>query len=167
VSGVIHRKFPEAIRFDPVRRQADVALSGDDAVEVIDLLGGEILRRIYLNPGDKPRDAALTLDGRTLLTANSGSDTVSFIDLSALAETARLPVGNGPQAIVLDRAGRRGYVLNALSNSITVIDVPGRQVVTTVRTESGRCEAFNRDGTRFVLHQGLIPPRLRSFSSRW
>lgn len=174
VSAVISTgKSPEAIRLDPVRRQAYVALSGEDAVDVIDLLGGEILRRIHLNPGDKPRDAALSPDGRTLLTANSGSDTVSVIDLSALAETARLPVGNGPQAIVLDRAGRRGYAINALSNSVTVIDVPGRQVVTTIGTEAGPVRGdFNRDGTRFyILHQGspyllVLDPSLLSVVKR-
>jgi YVTN family beta-propeller protein len=60
-----------------------------------------------------------------------------------------------------------------LSNSVTVIDVPGRQVVTTVGTEAGPVRGdFNRDGTRFyILHQGspyllVLDPSLLSVVKR-
>lgn len=156
VSGVIPTgAAPGGMVIDPGRSRAYVALSGDDAVEVIDLLEGETIDRARLAGGDRPVEVALTPDGKTLLAVNSGSNTVSFIDPVSLIELARIGLGDGPRSILLDSTGRRAYVFNTLGSTISVIDVPNRMVASTIATESGPLRGqFNRRGDRlYVIHQ--------------
>jgi YVTN family beta-propeller protein len=145
---------PAGLALDPVSRRAFVAISGDDSVEAIDLLGGDVILRGQLAVGDRPEELVLTPDRRRLLSANAGSDTVSFIDASSLVETGRIQVGSGPQSILVDRVGRRAYVFNTLSSSISVLDIGTEGVLATVATEAGPVRGdFNRAGNRlYVLH---------------
>jgi len=156
VSGVIPTgSGPSGMALDQSRRKLYVALTGDSAVEVVDVLSGETINRLALFGGDEPVDLALTPDGRTLLSVNSGSNTVSLIDPGSLIEEARLPVGNGPGSIVVDGSGRRAFVLNATSDTVSVVDIPGRQVAATFATEAEPVKAaFNRDGSRlYIAHR--------------
>jgi YVTN family beta-propeller protein len=147
---------PGGIVVDSIPRyRAYVALSGDDAVEVIDLLRGDVIDRIRLRMGDRPDELALTPDGRTLLSVNTGSNTVSLIDTVAREERDRITVANGPRSILLDATGRRAYVFNTMGSGITVIDVTNRIVASTIATESAPLRGqFNRQGDRlYVIHQ--------------
>jgi len=146
---------PSGMAMDPASRRAYVALSGEDAVETIDILGNAVIGRGPLAVGDNPEELALLPDGRTLLVANAGSNTVSFVDAASLVETKRVQVGAGPQSVLVDRVGRRAYVFNAFSNTISVLDVVAKAVVATVATESGPVRGqFNRGGNRlYVLHR--------------
>ncbi len=146
---------PAGMALDPLQRRAYVAIAGEDAVESIDLLGGDVITRGPLTIGDRPEELALTPDRRTLLSANTGSSTVSVVDASSLVEIRRIQVGNGPQSILVDRAGRRGYVFNTLSNTVSVLDLGALEVVATISTESGPVRGeFNRAGNRlYVLHR--------------
>ena len=148
-------RSPAGMVMDPVSRRAYVAISGEDAVEVIDLLETAVINRQRLGMGDNPLELALTPDGKALLSANNGSNTVSIIDSSSLIETRRVQVGAGPQSPLIDRAGRRAYVFNTLSNTISVIDLGAGAVAATVATESGPVRGqFNRAGNRlYVLHR--------------
>ena len=157
VTGVIPTGAgPGGMVINPVvQSRAYLAVSGEDAVDVIDLFPGEAIDRIRLFGGDRPLEVAVTPDGKTLLVVNAGSNTVSLFDTVFLNELARLKVGNDPRSIVLDATGRRGYVFNTGGNTISVIDVPNRLVAATVATESGPLRGqFNRKGDRlYVIHQ--------------
>ena len=149
---------PAGIALDEERRKAYVTASGDDAVEVIDVNRNEIVSRIHLNPGDAPRDLAITPDGRTIVVLNAGSDTVSFVDPGSAVELSRVSVGNRPAALVMDRAGRRVYVLNSLSSTVSVIDVPSRTVSATVATDAGPFRGeLNRKGDRLIVSHSTSP----------
>jgi YVTN family beta-propeller protein len=156
---------PAGMALDPAQRRAYVALSGEDAVEAIDLLGAIVINRGPLIIGDRPEELALTPDRKTLLSANTGSNTVSAIDTASLVESRRMQVGNGPQSILVDRAGRRAYVFNTLSSTISVIDLGALAVAATVATDSGPVRGdFNRAGNRlYVLHR--YSPYLTVFDS--
>jgi len=146
---------PAGMALNPALRRAYVAISGEDAVEAIDLLGPDVINRGTLTIGDRPEELALTPDRNTLLTANGGSNTVSVVNAASLVETRRIQVGNGPQSILVDRAGRRAYVFNTLSNTFSVIDLLALEVIATVTTDSGPVRGdFNRNGNRlYVLHK--------------
>jgi YVTN family beta-propeller protein len=156
ISVIPTGESPWGVAVDSARRRAYVALSGEDAVEVIDLLEVRVLDRLRLAGGDAPRDLALTPDGETLLVANSGSNTVSVIDAAAFIEKERILVGTAPQSVLLDGTGRRAYVFNELSDSISVLDVPRAMVAATISTESGPVRgSLSRDGSRlYVLQRG-------------
>lgn len=156
VSVIPTGESPAGMALDAVRNKAYVAASGEDAVDVIDLLEARVLDRLRLAGGDAPVELALTPDGETLLAANSGSNTVSLIDPLALLERDRVPVGSEPRFLLLDRAGRNAFVFNTQSNTISVLDVPRAVVTATIPTEAGPAWGqFDRDGSRlYVLQRG-------------
>jgi YVTN family beta-propeller protein len=149
------RDEPVGLALDATRQRIYVAAYRDDVVQAIDLLDHAVIDRVQLGAGDRPLEIALTPDGTTLLTANSGTDTVSFIDAVDLFEIERVAVGRRPRSILIDRDGRRAYVFSVDSNTIAVLDIPRRVVAATITTESGPVRGeFNRGGDRlFVLHE--------------
>jgi YVTN family beta-propeller protein len=151
VAGVIATEGgPAGMALDQRGLKAYVALPSADAIEVIDVIAGEITDRIRLTMGDRPRELALTADGKTLLCANAGSNTVSFIDAASLGERMRVFVGNGPASILIDPSGVRAYVFNNLASTISVLDVANKALVTTVGTDPGPLRGqFNSQGNTF------------------
>ena len=147
---------PVGMALDQRLRRVYVALSGEDAVEVIDVTMGEIINRARLSQGDRPQELALTPDGRLLLVVNAGSNTVSFIDANSFFELGRVNVGNGPHSILIDpNTGRRAYVFNRLSSTISILDIPNRKIVTALSTDPSPLRGqFNRRGDRlYVIHE--------------
>lgn len=153
VSGAIATgRGPRTIAIDPLAFKAYVAISDEDAIEVIDMLSGNTINSTRIAPGDDPREIALTLDGRMLLTANYGTKTVSFIDASNLVELQRVSVGDGPRSLLVDSTGRKAYVLNSYSNTMSVIDIERRAVTATVPLESSPVRGqLNRKGDRMYI----------------
>lgn len=146
---------PKGIAMDQVNKTAYVALSRDDAIEMIDISSGDIIDSLRLSTGDNPQEPALTPDRDLLLTANAGSDTVSIIDTASLVEVDRIRVGNGPHSVLIDSTGRRAFVFNTSSNNISVINLPNRSIAAVLSTDSGPTRGqFNRSGDRlYVIHE--------------
>jgi YVTN family beta-propeller protein len=146
---------PKGIVLDQKRMIAYAVISGEDAVDVIDVLSNRVVNRIRLTYGDRPGELALTPDGKTLLTANTGSNTVSFVDPATLLENTRLTVGNEPRSLLLDPTGKKAYVFNYLSNTISVIDIANKALLSTIATETAPLRgSFNRQGDRLlVVHE--------------
>jgi YVTN family beta-propeller protein len=145
---------PRGIALDQALRRAYVALADEDAVDVIDVARNEIIHRIMLSAGDRPQEPALTRDGRLLVTANKGSDTVSIIDPVTFIERERISVGRGPNAVLIDSSGRRAYVFNTLSDSISIIDLVNRTVPATISTDAGplRGQLNRKEDSLYVIH---------------
>jgi YVTN family beta-propeller protein len=149
---------PGGMVLDQRARRAYVALSEDDAIDVIDIDRGDRINRMRLTTGDQPWELALTPDGTTLLTINRGSNSVSFVNPVTLSELKRINVGNNPASILLDRTGRKAYVFNLLSNSVSVIDVPRMVVAATYATETGPLRGqFSRKGDRLYVFYERAP----------
>ncbi len=167
VSGVIATgERPMGMALDQTSRKSYVAFEGEDTVGIVDLLSGTIVNRIILNGGDRPGELTLTPDLKFLLTVNTGSQTVSIINTNFLFETARVTVGEGPHSILINRTGSRAYVFNALSNTISVINLAayesGRavtaQAVQTISTEPGPIMGqFNSRGDKLYVLQERSP----------
>jgi YVTN family beta-propeller protein len=156
VAGAIAtRGGPAGMALDQRGRRAYAALPGQDTIEVIDVNVGEVIDRMLLSAGDRPRELALTPDGRVLLSANTGSNTISVIETPTLFESRRITVGNGPNSILMDPSGRRAYVFNSLASSISVVDIANKAIVTTISTDPGPLRGqFNKRGDRFyVIHE--------------
>jgi YVTN family beta-propeller protein len=146
---------PAGMALDQRQGRAYVALSGDDAIDFIDVLSGEVITRIRLNTGDQPHELALTPDGKTLLVANRGSNTVSFVDPFSLVELSRVDVGREPNSVSIHPNGIRAFVFNTLSNSVSVIDIPNKAVMATLTVDPGPLRGqFNRRGDKlYVIHE--------------
>jgi YVTN family beta-propeller protein len=150
---------PSGLAIDPERLRAYVAVSGDDAVAVLDLLEGRVRERVALRAGDVPRDVALTPDGRTIVVANAGSDTVSFVDPLAAIEIERVPVQGRPASLLMDRSGRRVFVLAERSSVVTVLSVALRTPLGSIAVETGpvRARFLGRDGERILVAHAESP----------
>lgn len=157
VAGVIPTgNAPLGMALDQKLGKAFVALAGDDAIDLIDATDGNRVNRLNLAAGDHPRELALTPDGRSLLTVNAGSNTVSIIDPLSLIEVGRIAVGNDPHSVLVDPVGRRAYVFNTLSNTISVIDIANKATAAVISTEPGPVRGqFNRKGDKlYVIYEG-------------
>jgi YVTN family beta-propeller protein len=156
VTGLIATDGPAAgMAIDRRGGKVYVALPDSDTILVLDTVSGDVTNQIRLNLGDRPKEIALTPDGRTLISANSRSNTASIIDTGSLLESNRIVVGNGPGGVLVDQTGRRAYVFNRLSSTISVIDIPGRALMGTISTDQGPLRGqFNKRGDRFyVIHE--------------
>lgn len=112
-----------------------VAMAGADALGVIEVSTGRMLGRIKLNFGDEPGELALSADGRTLLAANAGTNTVSIIDTASLTETRRVRLTTEPTTVIMDVSAPRAYVLDALANNLIVLDLARGGVAATLALE--------------------------------
>ena len=143
---------PRGMAFDQRRTRAYVAVAGDDAVEVYDILKGDLIGRIRLKFGDEPIDLALTPDGRTLVSVNQASNSVSIIDAISMVEIESIRVGEGPHSVVLDPSGFKAFVMNTLSKTISVVDLTQRTITVTVSVAGVPLQgAFNLAGDRLYV----------------
>ena len=149
-------RSPYGLALEPLAARAFVALSGQDQIDVVDLSRAESASRIPMRGGDEPRALQMLPDRRTLLVLNFRSQTASFVDAFTTQELARVPVGEAPWSITLQRGGNRAFVLNRRSNNLTVIDLGTRQAIATVPTEPEPLFGqVSRDGKRlYVIHAG-------------
>ncbi|HKI17596.1 MAG TPA: bifunctional YncE family protein/alkaline phosphatase family protein [Isosphaeraceae bacterium] len=111
------REYPvETLPYEP-------RLSDDERTLVVSNWGGRLPK-----PGDrtaKSQDLDIVVDDR----GAPASGTVSLIDLSSGA-TRHVDVGIHPTAIVVD--GRRAFVANAMSDSISELDLEAGKVTRTI-----------------------------------
>lgn len=143
---------PMGVVLDQIRTRAYVAASRDNIIEVIDVFKGLIINRLRLNLRDRPIELALTPDGRTLVSVNNGSNTVSIIDALSMTEIARVNVGEGPTSAVIDPSGFRAFVLNSRSSTISVVDLTQRGLGLTIGVEAAPLRAaFSREGDRLFV----------------
>lgn len=164
---------PAGMALDQVRRRAYVACSKDDEIQSIDVATGEVLERTRVSPGDRPQELALTPDGLTLLSANTGSNSISFFDAASLARLERINVGSGPGSVAIDPAGKRAFVFNTLSSSVSVVDLASRSLAATLSTDLAPLRgAFSRRGDRlYVIHERspymtVLDPRQLSVATK-
>jgi YVTN family beta-propeller protein len=110
------------VRVDPVRH-----IANEGSVTVIDSAGGntrEILTGLHASA------MALSPNGRWLVVANAGSDTLNVIDTRTdrVVETIwtrQNPAdlfGAQPNALAFDRSGRRLFVCNGTQNALGIIE---------------------------------------------
>src|SRR5437867_8318283 len=81
---------------------------------------------------------ALGPDGRTLAVCNLPDNRVEFFDVSTglPASTGNVPVGLDPVSVRF-ASTNEVWVINHISSTISVVDVPSRRIVATVETLAG------------------------------
>jgi YVTN family beta-propeller protein len=75
--------------------------------------------------GTSSQPLALSASGDFLVVANPDNDSVSFFDVRGDLDllVATVPVGDEPNGVALRPDGRRAYVANTVSGTVTVLDV--------------------------------------------
>jgi YVTN family beta-propeller protein len=140
---------PSAVAVSPVANDPRmyVANTGSGTVSVINTATGQ---RIDANSssssmdiavGSSPSALAVSADGTRLYVANTGSGTVSVIDTTTTAYTridanssifsTDISVGSSPSALAVSADGKRLYVANRGSNTVSVVDTSTYKVIDT------------------------------------
>ena len=105
-----------------------------------------------------PSDLALSADGTFALTANTGSNSVSLVDIKAGRVLAEARAGSAPFCVALARDGKSAVVTNRLADNITLFSVtPGSlQAEATIAVgDEPRGIALSADGrTAYVALAG-------------
>lgn len=92
-------------------------------------------------------------DDRLLVT--SGDDaSVRFLQRANGKQLARLTVGLKPDAAILSHDGKRAFVMNATSGTISVVDVQSMKIERTIKAKPGlEYAVLDRTGTMFVNNE--------------
>jgi PQQ-dependent catabolism-associated beta-propeller protein len=137
----------------PTARAAHAYVSNEDehTVSVIDTARGEVVRTIAV--GKRPRGMKLSRDGAHLYVAVSGlpkcppsvsdedcaklerdltADGIAEVDTHTSQVLRVLKAGSDPEQFDLSRDGRRLFVSNEDSATVTVVDIPTASVVTRI-----------------------------------
>ncbi|HWY78081.1 MAG TPA: beta-propeller fold lactonase family protein [Verrucomicrobiae bacterium] len=146
------------------------SIACEGSVSEIDLKTGKVTAEILTGLHASALLAAP--DGRHLLVANAGSDTVSVIDTRAqkVVETINVKLqkddlfGAEPNALAMDHAGRTLYVCNGSQNAVAVIEYnPGKSKLTGLIPTGWYPGAVLLDSSRHQLIvaniKGTLPGR--------
>jgi YVTN family beta-propeller protein len=128
--------------------RAFVTLAGANAVAVVDLDQGEVVRTV--GTGRYPHGQRISPDGRELYVANVEDGSVSVIDTGTLAEVARIPVGRAPVQVGFTPDGSRVYVSLRDENRVAVIDTASRSVLARIEVGRGPIQVHATPDGRFV-----------------
>ncbi|MFG5409599.1 YncE family protein [Piscinibacter sakaiensis] len=125
-------KMPADVFLTPDDRQLLVGLTGDKFVEVYDVSANppKLVKRIESGEGAHAFRAAG--DQRHVYVSNRVANTVSKIDLQALAVVDRYPAPGGPDCLEVLADGRTLLVSSRWARRMSVVDMATRQVVRQV-----------------------------------
>jgi YVTN family beta-propeller protein len=158
---VVNTEAHNEIRFEPNLRGRFLS----NRVSVINLAATAAVTPVDLNPhvnfnipsgsDDErarslalPTDIARDTDG-TLYVAATGSARVGVLDSSGTVQ-ARISVGQGPTGLALDTTRKRLYVLNRFDETVSVVDLASRSVLSNTPIGNNPEPATVRNGRRFL-----------------
>jgi YVTN family beta-propeller protein len=125
-------KMPADIFLAPDDRLLFVGLTGDKVVEAWDVAASppRLVKRIPT--GDGAHAFRGRGDRRHVFVSNRVANTISLIDMQALAVVAELPAPGGPDCMELLADGRTLLVSSRWVRKLTFIDIEARKVVRQV-----------------------------------
>ncbi len=106
--------------------------------------------------GDFPQNAVFSPDGRLAYVVNTGSNSVSVIDVVSRAVVATISVGVQPSGLALSGDGQTLYVANSNGNSVSAISTATNTVVGVIPVGPQPVSVtISPDGTRlYVANEG-------------
>lgn len=108
---------------------------GDDEIALVDLQGqpgAETVFRLDVlkdHGCSKPYDVKVNSQGSRAYVTCSGASKLIIVDLVAQLVAGEIPTQNGPRDIALTKDETRAIVANSGSDTISVIDIPGRRIL--------------------------------------
>jgi len=124
-----------------------VVCEDDDSLLTLDVRSERVVARVKV--GHKPKDVAVSPDGKTLYVSNEWSDTVSEIEAASFHVRRTMATGWGPTGVMTDRPGEVLYVANSIGNDISLIDLgTGAELKRLAAWRSPHYVQLSRDGRR-------------------
>ncbi|MEZ4638680.1 MAG: hypothetical protein R2856_27585 [Caldilineaceae bacterium] len=140
---------------------SSLALSEDEVTEDANAYLPLNDQEIFGSPVNNPVAAVPSPDGERLYVVLAGSDLLEVIDVAdptAPRLVRFLATGRNPQGIAVRQDGARGYVLNALSRSVTVFDLAALTLRNEIIVTGETLDAATLRGK--ILFNHAADPRL-------
>ena len=111
-------------------------MSTEDVLNQDAALMSAVLNDYTVTTGNSPAGVVTSPDGKRMYVANTGSNTVSVVNTASgqlidtnpnVAGTQSISAGSSPSALAISADGKRLYVANTGSNSVSVIDTTTNQ----------------------------------------
>ncbi len=141
---------PRGMAWSRLHQRLYVALAGDDAVAVIDLVDHRKEQEVGLHAGDTPSRLWMDEANSRLFVLNSASSTVSILDAGFLQELERLVVEPEPVAFAYDPLRKRLYVSSRVRDAVIVYDMDDQREPLRWNVDGGAGELI-LDETRSLL----------------
>ena len=116
------------LTIDPTMHRLYIARG--NRVQVVDTRTGKLAGE--LTGMDHTHGIALNSDGKTGYVSDGGAGLVRVFDRRTLKQTATIPAGKNPDAILFDPDTHRVFAFNGHSQSATAIDTRTNSVLTTI-----------------------------------
>lgn len=159
-----------ADRFRPLRKGKFTAIVSGVSMIFLAACGGDSSGLGTTNPlpelgtvfavGSEPVDLAISPSGTQIVTANSGSNDASVIDLSS-GMVSNIAAGQTAIGVVISPNGARAYVTNwkTTSGTVTEIDLQSKSAVRTITVAAGAGKGvMSGDGAFLFIPNGGNPP---------
>ncbi|BBZ63529.1 YVTN family beta-propeller repeat protein [Mycolicibacterium monacense] len=121
-------------------RHAYTGVTDPASVVKVDLDSRTVVGRVAVSAA--PVQVYLSPDDAMVVSADQGSPdapghAASLIDTRTMSVRATVETGAGPHGVVIDSSGRRAWVTNSYDDSVSVIDLAGERVSTTIPVGKG------------------------------
>jgi YVTN family beta-propeller protein len=114
----------------PTQHRLVITLRDENALAFIDTVSRRLVGRIDL--GEKTLPTRLIADGANVWVGLDGQTELALVDVPAMKEIARVPVGRGLHTLALAKNTNWLFATNADDNSVTVIDRTERKNIATI-----------------------------------
>lgn len=154
---------PRGLAYSRTSQNLFVALAGQDAIAVVDVMSLRVINTVPLQFGDDPSRLLLSRDEATLYVLNPGSRSLSALSVWSLQEQFRLGVGNGPRSLAQDPVSGFLFVACEDEGRVQVVD-PGTGAVTNnLALMSAPVEIVIDDLSRRLFLGGSAQRLVRSY----
>jgi YVTN family beta-propeller protein len=126
---------PYDIRSNAKGDEAYVSCSGTDKVAVIDIVAQQV--KYVLTTGRSPRDLVLFNKDTRLLVANSGSNTVSIVDVENRLKLFDVAVANQPYGVAVSSDGLSAFVTGWASGDLHFLSLSPTSGTVTGKVDVG------------------------------
>jgi DNA-binding beta-propeller fold protein YncE len=142
---------PAGMALDQRNRLIYLALTEENSIVAFDLVRNRIQRKVRLHAGARPTELALSTDGDTLVSLNSGTNSISIISTTSLSERQRILLSTTP-ASVCTSATNLAYIALPDINALALIDLQRDNVIATANlTDTAVKGVADRSGRQIYL----------------
>jgi len=127
---------PSALAISRNRVDLFVANAGDGSISFLDTRRNLVEFVVPIRLSARTSDVVVADEGRMIAASNPGNDTVSLFNTLNVSRLGDIRVGRSPTRLAAAPRLRRVYVVNALSNQLSVIDINSREVIATLGLEA-------------------------------
>jgi YVTN family beta-propeller protein len=127
------------LAYVPIYGNSGVGLPGTDGstLAVIDIASRKVIGNVDFGHGVRPHCPLINPKDKLLYVTTEIDQAVTIIDPATLKVVGKVPTGTSEShMLAIAHDGRRGYTANVGPGSVSVLDLEGRKIITTIPVAS-------------------------------